>query len=96
MSMSPPKAVWPAVHWEDNEPGADRAPGRFRAGEGVAWRHYLTGRLVSWAYFAGLFCATWTALSYLPSTSFQKSAAGFWLISVSPGIDRKIFSYSGR
>src|SRR5262245_53540617 len=28
---------------------ADRAPGRCRAGEGVAWRHYPTGRLVSTA-----------------------------------------------
>src|SRR5262245_2609850 len=29
---------------------ANRAPGRCLAGEGVAWRHYLTGRLVSLAY----------------------------------------------
>src|SRR5262245_32167985 len=33
---------------------ADRSPGRCRAGEGVAWRHYLTGRFVSWAYSAAL------------------------------------------
>lgn len=31
---------------------ANRAPGRCRAGEGVAWRHNLTGRLVSSAYSA--------------------------------------------
>src|SRR5262249_42766131 len=31
---------------------ADRAPGRCRAGEGVAWRHNLTGRFVFWAYSA--------------------------------------------
>src|SRR5262249_61689482 len=31
---------------------ANRAPGRCRAGEGVAWRHYLTGRLESIAEHA--------------------------------------------
>jgi hypothetical protein len=33
------------MYWERNGPGrADRAPGRCRAGEEVAWRHTLTGR----------------------------------------------------
>jgi len=31
---------------------ADRAPGRCRAGEGIAWRQNLTGHLVSTAHLA--------------------------------------------
>src|SRR5262249_8810783 len=42
---------------------ADHVPGRCWAGEGVAWRHNLTGRLVSFAYFNFMIVSAWAAPS---------------------------------
>src|SRR5262249_41353854 len=61
-----PGMVWSAIHWDDSVPGADRAPGRCRAGEGVAWRHYLTDRFVSWAYVTARAAGLRRALSAVP------------------------------
>src|SRR5262249_18277566 len=45
---SPPKVKWPAYNGRTTIPARRPCAGRCRAGEGVAWRHYLTGR-VCWS-----------------------------------------------
>src|SRR5262245_51669541 len=50
----PPREVVRGTMGGQRSRRADRAPGRCRAGEGVAWRRCLTGRFASSAYFAAL------------------------------------------
>src|SRR5262249_36561770 len=42
---SPPREGWPAIQWEDSEPGAQTGrPGAAGSVRGVAWRRCLTDR----------------------------------------------------
>ena len=80
----------------DNEPGAQTG----RPGAVAPVRGLLGGTTSPAALFHSVLVPRYVrgpdVRYFFPATSFQKSAAGFLLISVSPGIERKIFSCSGR
>src|SRR5262249_51189679 len=105
-----PRAMWSAIPWEDNEPGAQTV----HPGAVGPVRELLGGRTSPAALFQPLnsfqdsprvrlrraLLKTCRVRGcdgrYLPSTSFQNSATGFSLIRSSPANDRTNSARSAR